>query len=201
MWNKIQRIYVWTNQVRPTWSYSYTFKWKTATQIWNEFDVLRGGIYTNSNWLTWVTNTECRIKKDIPSLANATKIIISGTIVWQNLSTTAAEIWIWKWTWWGTGETSYQVFWSSYNGMKTYLMYNNTNNYWNSVGNATAQTYKPTLTIDLTNKTIVWSVSWFSNSTLSLTDAQVADIRTYEYILCYVSKNASTISDVSITIV
>jgi hypothetical protein len=200
IWN-VTEVYVGTTKVRPSgWTYSYTFKWKTAAEIWNEFGVLVGGIYTNSNWLTWGTNTECRIKKDIPSLANAKRIIISGTIVGQNLNTTAGEIWIWKWSWWGTWEVSYQVFWSSYNGMKTYLGYNNTNNYWNSVGNATAQTYKPTLTIDLTNKTIVWSVSWFSNSTMSLTDAQVADIRTYEYIVCYVSLGTSTISDVSITI-
>ena len=202
-WNDVNNYYekeLKNAYIGQVYEYSYTFKWKTAAEIWNEFDVLVGGIYTNSNWVTWSSNTECRIKKDIPSLATAKKVIISGTIVWQNLSATAGQIWIWKWSWWGTGIAGYQVYWSSYNGMKANLYYNNTDTSWNSVGNATAQTYKPTLIIDLENKTIVWSMSWFSNSTLSLTDAQVADIKTYEYILCYVSMYTSTISDVSITI-
>lgn len=195
---ELSNAYIWEYQ--EWWTYTYTFKWKTAAEIWNEWTTLVWTIKINSDWFTGSNGNDVRIAKSVPSLANAKKITISGTIVWQNLSTTASEIWVWKWTWWGTWLTSYQVYWSTYNGMKASLYYNNTGINWNSVGNATAQTYKPTLTIDLENKTIVWSVSWFSNSTLSLTDAQVADIRAYEYIVCYVSWNRSTISDVSITI-
>ena len=200
-WSTTKSVELKNAYIGEVYEYSYIFKWKTATEIWNEWDLLVGSIGVNSEWVTGInSNTEMRIKINIPSLATAKKVIISGTIVWQNSSKTAGQIWIWKWTWWGTWHTCYQVYWSYYNGMKVDLYYNNTDTSWNSVGNATAQTYKPTLTIDLENKTIVWSVSWFSNSTLSLSDAQVADIRTYEYLVCYTSLNTSTISDVSITI-
>jgi hypothetical protein len=202
MWYKVNKRLIWTQQVRPyLYKYEYDFRGKTASQIQSDWwTLLTWSLNVNSNWITWSSSQDCRLAKTIPSLSNAKKIIISGTIVWQNLSKTWALIWVWKWTWWWTWHTSYQVYWSSYNGMKANLYYNNTDISWNSVGNATAQTYKPTLTINIENKTILWSVSWFSNSTLSLTDAQVADIRAYEYILCYVSWNRSTISDVSIII-
>lgn len=196
--NPLQNAYI--GEYTGQYEYSYTFKWKTAQEIWNDRDLLAWTIQTNSNWLTWSSSTDCRIKKDIPSLASANIIIVTATIVGQNASDTATEIAIGKWTWWGNWQAGYQLYGSTYNGTKIRLSYNWTNYYWNVVWNPGSWTYNITLTVDLQNKLITWERTWFSNSTLVLSDAQVSDIRTYTYLVPYVSVNKSTVSDISISI-
>jgi hypothetical protein len=101
------------------------------------------------------------------------------------------------WTWWWSWHTIYKVFGSGYNGMSVEAAGIN----WNVVGNATAwETYIPTTTIDLVNKTVIGTMSWFNNSTISLTDADVTTIRNYTYLVVYVSVNLSAVSDISIKI-
>lgn len=199
-------LYVWTSALKKAYlwawdyEYSYTFKWKTASQIGSERTTQIWTIAVNTNGLTWTSGSDVVITKSIPSLTNAKKIIVTSTIVGQSVINTAWNTGIGKWTWWGTGNVIYHVYWSNFNGMKVANYYNWTDYHWNNVWNATGTTYKPTLTIDLVAKTITWEVSWFSNSTLTLTDAQVTDIKTYEFITCYASLTLSTISDVSIKI-
>ena len=60
--------------IGKVYEYSYIFKWKTAAQIWNEFSTLVGTIKVNSDWVTWPSGADLRIKKDIPSLATAERI-------------------------------------------------------------------------------------------------------------------------------
>lgn len=183
------------------WTYSYTFKWKTASEIWNDWTAQIGTIVVNSEWLSGQYWNEMRItKSNLPSLTNAKKIIFTWTVIWQNITATAGALWIWKGDGWWTWNTQYSVYWSQYGGLMALLYYNWTTYSGNSVWNATAATYRPTTTIDLENKTITGVLSWFNNSVLTLTDAQVADIRTYTYVFCYISYNRSTISDISITI-
>jgi len=183
-----------------TYEYSYTFKWKTASQIGGERTTQIWTIAVNTDGLTWTSGSDVVVTKSIPSLTNAKKIIVTSTILGQSVTNTAWNTGIGKGTWWGTGYVTYQVYWSQFNGMKVAIGYNWTDYKWNSVWNATGTTYKPTLIIDLVAKTITWVVSWFSNSTYTLTDAQITDIKTYEYITCYALLTKSTISDISITI-
>ena len=192
-------MWVYIRTWEPYWSYSYTFKWKTAAEIWNTWTLLTWTLQTNSNWVCGSSSTDCRIKVDIPSLANARKILVTHTVV-VNAN---ASVYNWAysgvgvWTWWWSWHTIYKVFGSGYNGMSTEAVGIN----WNVVGNATAGvTYTPTLTIDLENKTVIGTMSWFNNSTISLTDANVTTIRNYTYLVAYVSVNYSAISDISIKI-
>jgi hypothetical protein len=184
---------------KKKWKYSYTFKGKTSSQIWNDWDLLTWTIQTNSDWVCWSSNTDCRIKVDIPSLATAKKITISWTVVVNNASYTAASIGIWAGSWWGTSAARYDIEWSGYDGL-VISYYDGSDHLGNKVGNASVGTFNPTLTIDLVNKTMVWTLSWFSNSTLTLTDAYINNIRQMTYLLAYVSVNKSALSDISITI-
>lgn len=196
--NPLQNAYI--GEYGETWSYSYTFKWKTAVEIWNEWTAQVWTIATNSEWLTWTSGSDVIVTKSIPSLTNAKRITVSWTIVWQNIENTAGMTGVNKGSWWGTWDVGYAVYWSQFGGMRVANYYNWTSYEWNVVWNATGLTYTSTLTIDLEAKTIVWAVSWFSNSTLTLTDAQITDIRTYEYLRCYVSTIYSTISSVGIIV-
>jgi hypothetical protein len=106
-----------------------------------------------------------------------------------------------KGSWWGNGESGYLVYGSGYGGMKVYMYDWNTTINWNVVGNATlGNTYSPTTTIDLVNKTITWVMSWFDNSILTLTDSQISTLRTFTYLVVYISVNQSAVQDVSIKI-
>lgn len=204
--NEVQRVMLRKNgvekQVRPEpdyYEYSYTFKWKTTGEIWNEWTTLVGWIYTNSDWLTWPDGADLRIKKDIPSLATAERIIISCTDVVNTNGTNAIGIWIGAWTWWGTSQTSFSVQWSSYNGV--FVEFDNGTNYkGNIVGYATVWTHNPTFTIDLRNKLLTGTLSWFSNSTLALTDSYISTIRQMTYLYVYCSSNKAGVSDVNIKI-
>ena len=203
MWNKIQRIYIGEDLVRPTqYEYDYTFKWKTTTEIWNEWTLLVGWIYTNSDWVTWRYSpaTDCRIKKDIPSLATAEKIIISFTDVVNSTDAyNAISVWLWAWTWWGTSSANMFLQWSGYSWIGVQF-YNGTSYNGNNIWNATLWTYNPQLTIDLRHKTMTGVISWLWTSTLTLTDSQVSEIRQMTYLFVYVSVNLSAVSDVSIKI-
>lgn len=194
-------VYIGTSELKnayigEVYEYSYTFKWKTAAEIWNEWTTMVGTPSVNSEWFN---GNECIIAKDIPSLATVKRITITWTVVGQGWNNTAIQLWLGKWTWWWTGGAFYEVYWSSYGGLKV-KYYDGTSYTWNAVWNATNSTYKPTLTIDLENKIITWTLSWFSNSTYSINDTQVSNIRTFTHLHCYISATSWAISDISITI-
>ena len=182
----------------PHFEYSYTFKWKTSSQISSDWTTLIWAIATNSEWVTWTSSQEMRIAKSI-NLEDATKIIITWTVVWQNNTKTAWAILIWKWTWWGTWLTWYEVEWSYYDWLN--VAYSNWTTYhWNRVWYATAWTYKTTTEIDLVNKKITWKCEWYSNSEYTLSDSDVNNIKTFNQLIAYTSLATSTISDIGITI-
>ena len=186
--------------VEPIYEYSYTFKWKTAAEIWNEFTLQTWVINTNANWVTWSSSQDCRITKALPSLATAERIIISWTVVCENNTRIATSIWIWIWSWWGNELTAFNIYGTQYNWIRVLLYTDWQNNPWNLVWYASEWTYNPVITIDLVNKVITWELSWFDNSTLTLTDARISAIRQYTYLVPYISLNYATISDISITI-
>ena len=200
----LKKAYIWEYE-EPIFNYSYTFKWKTAAEIWNTWTLLTWTLQTNSNWVCGSSSTDCRIKVDIPSLADAEKIVISGTVVINNSASSpnnnAAGLVLSRGSWWGNGESGYQVYGSGYGGMRVLMSDWNTGVNWNVVGNATlGNTYSPTTTIDLVNKTITWVMSWFDNSILTLTDSQISTLRTFTYLVAYISVNKSAVQDISITI-
>ena len=181
----------------PVYEYSYTFQWKTTAEIQQEFSILTGTLQVNSDGVTWSSNTDCRIKKDIPSLASATKIEITATTVVNSNRPThnASYAGIWTWSWWWTWQAIYCVEGSGYNWLYVYF-----GSLWNVVGTAWIWTYTPTITIDLENKEIIGTLSGYSNSTKTLSDADVATIRAFTYLVVYVSTNNSAVSDVNIKI-
>ena len=194
---ELKNDYIW-----EVYEYSYTFKWKTVSEITSEWTSLIWGVAVNSDWATWIgQNNDLRIWKSIPSLDTAKKIIISWTVVANNPTQNAWQLTISMGTWWGVGETGYQVYGSYFNWIKVMYGDGSTQYFWNKVGDAVSgSTYKPKTTIDLENKIITWELSWFSNSTLALTDTQINHIRQFDKLVCYVASTWSTISDVSITI-
>lgn len=208
MWYKVNKIYIYQNwqeeQVYPAplYEYSYTFKWKTTSQIQSDWwTLLTWSLNVNSNWVTWSSSQDCRLAKSIPSLSNAKRIIIQYTVV-SAWNTASATSWlIWYGSWWWTSATWYNIRWSTYTGMTVSCKTTWTTVLWNVVWYASSTTYTSTITIDLENKTLVWAVSWFSNSTLSLNDTQVNDIRNnYNQLIAYVSINYDSISDISIKV-
>lgn len=198
---EVKAVYLWTTKVRPTpiYSYSYTFKWKTSSQISNDWSTLIGTINTNSDWVTWTSNSELRIKVDIPSLTTAKKITISGTFVVNQNSYNGMSFIIWTWSWWGSGFAGWNAHGSNFHGIST-TYYNGTDHFWNVVGYTTIGTYTPTITIDLENKTINETLSWFSNSTNTFTNSDIATIRQFNQLIVYVYMNKTAVSDVSILI-
>lgn len=183
--------------------YNYIFKWKTTTQIQNDFSVLRGTLSTNSDWFCWTSSSDCWLTKSIPSLSNAKKIIIKGTVVVNSINVSNNAAFFWISTNSGTSMTSYAinwVEWSTYWWCKVTLRTNNATTNGNAVWNAVQGTYTTTFTIDFENKTLTGSVSWFSNSTLTLTDSQITELKWCDHLTPYVSVNCSAISDISIEI-
>lgn len=202
--NPLQNAYI-GEYVEWQYEYSYTFKWKTATEIWNTWTLLTWTLQTNSNWVCGSSSTDCRIKVDIPSLANARRIVISGTVVTNNSASKpnyiATSLVLSKGSWWGNGESGYFVYGSGYGWLRAFVNDWGTSSEWNVVGNATlGNTYSPTTTIDLVNKTITWVMSWFNNSTLTLTDSQISTLRSFTYLVAYISVNYSAVQDISIKI-
>jgi hypothetical protein len=201
---KIKRILVRQNwqekQVRPAplYEYEYTFKWKTVSQIQNEFTLQSWSLNVNSDWFTWSSSQDCLLIKSIPSLSTAKKIIITWTMVVNSLmvSNNASFFWIWS----SSGYVINRVEWSTYSWINVAVKTNGTVVNGNAVWNTVQWTYTQTLTIDLENKQVIGAVPWFSNSTLTLTDAQITAIRSFGYLETYVSLNLSAISNVSIKV-
>ena len=186
-----------------TYTYSYDFRNKTTSQITSDgWTLLTWSLNVNSNWILWNSNEDCRLAHTIPSLATAKRIIISGTFIGSTNSLNATSFMVGYGSWWGTSATWSNYQWSSYAWIKVFCKTNWTTASGNVVGYITAtNTYKPTITIDLENKLVTWVISWFSNSTYSLSDTQVNDIRNnYTQLIPYVSVNHTVISDISIDV-
>lgn len=138
MWNKIQRIYIWDTQVRPSWIHiSSDLRW--ATLAWLQAQWWTGIIYRfnsyilDSNWLSpsWKNNDVAFIYKNIPQLDSNNKIEINLTgystgnstnnavTGWAIASSVTAAPWIfqtglrWSYTTWASPALPQ---WIIYNG-------------------------------------------------------------------------------------
>lgn len=97
MWNKIQRIYIGQDLVRPSWIHiNSDLRW--ATLAWLQAQWWTGIIYRfnsyilDSNWLSpsWTNNDVAFIYKNIPQLDSNNKIEINLTGYLTNNSTNNA---------------------------------------------------------------------------------------------------------------
>lgn len=71
---------------------------------------------------------------------------------------------------------------------------------WTNIGSIWTASYTPTLEIDLVNKIMTWKISWYNNSTYSLTDSDISVIRWLPYLYVYATQHNFYIQDVSITV-
>ena len=182
MWNKIKKIYVWSQQVRPAYLYKYEYNFigKTISQIANDWwqgtswwTNTSDGIYRNS-WnnplyisLSWLGTALSNAKKVTMNVgAYVTKWTWARDLtcrVWDQWQT---NLYFWLYFWWGSWD-NIAIPWNSF----TYT-YN-----WATVF---------TLVYDLVNKTLnITSTDWTSKSpsSFSLTDSYIASIVNWSQIL------------------
>lgn len=198
MWNKIQRIYVESNQVRPPsyYEYSYDFRNKSTTSLTNDwwsfpkwtdgvaFD--SNGMYKSSSW--W----RCGI---YPIDVNgATKITVQANR--YNIQTDVdMNAWIWQWI-----NSNGNVI----NANQIYRGYNLTNLYvagtqkynWGSV----TWSYSTSMVLDIANTTATFNVWSSINQTYTLSASDITSILACTYLNCAVCKSGNHLKDISITI-
>ena len=169
MWNKIQRIYVGSNQVRPKYEYSYDFRNKSSTILTNDgWTIVKGTPSFNNYGVRWA---DIRLTRDLPSLTNAKKIIFycSGTVISgsniacrvANSVTSSSSVWV-SGVSLDTGGNRRQV-----------RIYDTNTNY----SGLSTWTYTSSLVFDLANKTFTLTTSWLTTQTWTITDTQISNIR------------------------
>ena len=195
MWNKIKKIYVGTQQVRPkdVFEYSYDFRNKTISQIISDWWTTAQWTPTiTSNWYSSSNSSRSRSNFTLPSLSNAKKITLKTTIVFNN-STSA-----WKavrlFTSSRTNATGYLV--SAYWDMQVQIGWDSTilSPTWS------AWTYNTTAILDLQNATYTFSVTWFSDNTWTITSTQISNIRACTVAEVFSEDNKWALSSISLTV-
>ena len=195
MWNKIQRMYVGSNQVRPTYyEYNYDFRNKTSAQFtadgWTAYEWTANfnsdGIYGSS----WTLRT----KKTLPfSLDKAKKITIIENYKW-----TWSSAWTRAWIANVSDMTHWNWFYIQGTARGTDL--NSTFNQTTNSASSSTWTFKETLVLDLVDKTYQASGHWSYSTTL--TDAVISSIKnnTWIYVMLY-NSSYIRVQDVSILVV
>lgn len=197
MWNKIQRIYVGSNLVRPNYEFSYDFRNKTLAQIqadwWTSYDKTpsfdANGMYSSST----SSSNDVRVKRLIPWwLSTAKKITITLNYKW-NSTVPWVNFWV------NINSDNSSATWTNLQGTYRGVVVDGTTIY--SINNASdaSWTYSETLVLDLVNKT--YTVSWHWSYTRSLTDAQITNLKakTWLYVYSYRS-NYVRVQDVTIKV-
>ena len=183
MWNKVKRIFVGTNQVYPVYRYSYDFRNKTKSQITSDGWTFPNSSTTNtgSNWISSNINDWSRVHRSVPNISNARKITITDQFQWSGNS----DNFFWHNLWMGTTLSS---SWSISDGTLMYV--NNEGRLSLDIaGNPSIEysatvgiwTYNKTIELDLVNKTYSCTLSWIGTYTGSLTDSDVAQVKTNIY--------------------
>lgn len=177
MWYKVNKIRLGTNQIRPaTYSYSYDFRNKTTTQVtndgWSTFNDVRSWS-VDSNWvhIVWYP---WNLKKTIGNsyFQNAKKITIESHF---NIQTYATNIYITA----TSGSSS--VISNSWSNIDTRQSFRKIIFNWGPVNQTNASIpyweYDSKVVFDLVNKTATLSLSWYADTTASLTDADITDVK------------------------
>ncbi len=181
MWNKIKRILVWTQQVRPIalYSYSYDFRNKSTSTLtsdgWNIFTNSSHMIF-NSDWFT-TDNAQYAVMAKIENsdittaLQTSTKVTLSftakiiNTFGWRmslyNTATSSTRSWVtWPQASNGGSQIQTTIYWTNITDSRTI----------NS-------TMTVTTVLDFTAKT--WNTTATDGYTRSgtLTDTQISNIK------------------------
>lgn len=177
MWNKIQRILIWTQQVRPhVQVYEYTFKWNTMTQVANDWWLGTSWWNIDSNWL--YRNSWTPLYITIPfSLATAKKITLYRS--WIVVSSWTADMSFNISS--GISPRQHQTgVYCSYNSNNQIILAGDQSSYTRSYSWETTFTY----VVDLVNKSATLSFSnWtWTPSSWAITDAEISETKTYTYI-------------------
>lgn len=174
MWNKIQKIYVGSQQVRPKVTYkdSYTFVDKTVSQIQSDGWVQwQNTPSINSYWYCSAWNNQSTSYKTIQALwdaiANAKKITLSS------------EMYIYGSWWFATRLFNYPNRQYA-TGILMYWTGRQYQRWWTSteVSWSFNWTYTTKTVVDLVNKTVTYSITWTTDVTYNLSDTEVANIKT-----------------------
>ncbi len=177
MWNKIQRIYIWNQKVRPkeTWTYSVDFRTVSASDLTSAGWTIASGVSLSSSrgmyasW--WSTNYYT------PSgLWNAMQWAKKVTIeMLSNQTTSSATQWDYRLTIQSTDSGGDIWFYWNYNMFRVYISGSYTQ--YSKYATSTSD-YTVTQVYDLVNKTVSSESSWIGfSSSLTLTDADVTVIR------------------------
>jgi len=201
MWNKIKRILVWTQQVRPPiTSFTYDFANKsvsTLTNDWWERPDWSSGVSFSS---AWMYKSGSGYKRAIypMSFAWANEI----TITWHIYNSSDRDFAMWLEYYNGSTWNTATIMWStSYSDTK--LRVRNTSNTLIdtlfSGGALPSGDHTVVITINIWNKTVSFSDGTNSGS-YTLTDADVTAISSSNWIRCAVAKSWNVFKDVAVTI-
>lgn len=196
MWNKISKIYVWSNLVRPSsWEYTYDFRNKSATQFANDGWQWTSGWSSDSNW-AW-RNSWTPMYIPLPgTLANAKKITLTLTLRTNKASWTQdVAMWIrrtvgtdndtWAYSWGRNQDNSFGAWrdWTEFN-----FSYS-----WNVTW---------TVECDLVNKVTTLSSTQGSPSvnTVAISDNWVSIAREWQYLIVLQNWTTTRVGAVTIKV-
>lgn len=202
MWNKIQRIYVWSQRVRPDYEFSYDFRSKSVATLTADW-------WLRPKWSSWVSFNSSGMYASQSSngyrqclypvsFIGANKITLTAHII-NSSSDRDFALWIEQTT---SGDKPLLMWACSYTATNFRI--------WNSSSTATvfgsrgamstSGTFTVTFTADLVAKTVSVSDGLHSG-TYSLTDQQVSDIvNNWQAIRCGVQKSNNYFVDVNLEI-
>ena len=169
-------VYVWTNILKnayigEVYEYSYDFRGKTISQIIS--DGWTTAQWTPTIWTYWYSSANsnrARSNFTLPSLATANKITFYTNIIFTSSTGACDQIRIGN-----SGRTNLTWYYldNVWNCFPQLL--------WNNITTITtaswAWTHKMTVELDLQNATYKYSITWYNDTTGSLTSSQISTIR------------------------
>lgn len=184
------------------YEYSYNFKNKSSADITNDgWEIYWSSVTTSSNWVTCSTSTDMNMLFPV-DVADAKKITIEATATYiqNNSHAFVFGLQLEDAQWSSNYVDFYIASNTTYNWTKVRINKSWTQTSWTNIGSIGTSTYTPKLEIDLENKLITWTISGYSNSTLSLADADVSFIRTMKFLWFYTTQGTFYLQWITIKI-
>ena len=188
--------------IGDVFEYGYDFRNKSSSQLSADWwSVLRWTLETWSSWITSPTGKDVGLwySRD---LSTVKKITMDTSIV-RNRDDSYSGRGMWFWVALNTSNfCCFRVYnnWWNYTWIRVRsIIWWNVYD-WTNVGNIWTSSYNPKFIIDLENKTLTWEISWYSNSTYTLSDAQITAIRSMSYLTVYATQHNFYIQNVNITV-
>lgn len=198
---ELQNAYIW--EYVPSFVYTYDFRNKSATDITNAWWTIYWDATQSSDGIYCPQYTDLTMLYPIDA-STASKITMEWEIKFRQLPHICAAI-----MWLQVENIKYSdnnvVFYvassTNYGWIRVRLSENGVTTDWTNIWWIGTDTYTIKLEIDLANKIVTWSIAGYSNSTLSLSDAQVSLIRSTKYIKYYVTEWTFYLQSIKTTII